>query len=58
MNLVINKEDLSIKESNSEIIPCYVYTETLNNYQPAPVEIEEVKQKVLDFMDGKLDNPY
>lgn len=58
MNLTINKEDLSLKESVSEIIPCYVYTETLNNYQPAPIEIEEVKQRVLDFMDGKLDNPY
>lgn len=58
MNLTINKEDLSLKESISEIIPCYVYTETLNNYQPAPIEIEEVKQRVLDFMDGKLDNPY
>ena len=46
-----------VLNKNSEIIPCYVYTGDVNNYQPAPIEDEEVKQKVIDFMNWKLDTP-
>lgn len=41
----------------SEIIPCYVYTGSVNNYQPAVIENSEEKQRVLDFMDGKVNSP-
>ena len=40
-----------------EIIPCYVYTGSVNNYQPTPIENEKEKQRVLDFMDGKVSSP-
>lgn len=48
-NLLINKE--------SNIIPCYVYTGKSNNYQPAPIEDESIKNKVLNFMDWKEESP-
>lgn len=50
-------EDKQVISQNSEIIPCYVYTASVNNYQPAVIEDEEIKQRVLDFMDGKIDSP-
>lgn len=37
-----------------EIIPCYVYTGSVNNWQPAPIEKSDPNyQKILDFMAGK-----
>lgn len=56
MSLTINK-DLTLKSSKSNIIPCYVYTETLNNYQPAVVDDPIISQRILDFMDGKISSP-
>lgn len=50
-------ENNQLKASRSNIIPCYVYTGSVNNYQPAVVEEANVKQKILDFMDGKCDSP-
>lgn len=50
-------EDKQVTAQNSSIIPCYVYTASVNNYQPAVIEDEAEKQKVLDFMDGKTDSP-
>lgn len=47
---------LETKESN--IIPCYVYTGNVNNYQPCVIENETEKQRVIDFMNWKLDLPY
>lgn len=42
----------------SEIIPCYVYGGSVNNYQPYPIpEDDENYQKVIDFMAGKIDSP-
>ncbi len=35
---------------NENIIPCYVYSGQTNNYQPAVIYDEEIKNKVLDFM--------
>jgi len=34
------------------MIPCYVFTGSYNNWQPAVIEDEEEKQMVLDFMNG------
>ena len=50
-------EDKNIVNKSAEVIPCYVYTGDINNYQPAPIEDEDVKQKVLDFMNWKVDSP-
>ena len=46
-----------LEGKTSEIIPCYVYTGDVNNYQPTPIEDEVVKQKVLDFMSWKVNSP-
>ncbi len=43
-------------QSEENIIPFYVYTGSTNNWQPAPIENEEEKEKVLDFLYGKSDN--
>ena len=42
---------------SSEIIPCYVYTGSVNNYQPAIIKDEVIKQKVLDFMNWEISSP-
>lgn len=55
--LNVNPETLNAETQSSNIIPCYVYTESINNYQPAPITNEAQKQKVLDYMDGKTDSP-
>lgn len=56
LNLTINN-DGTLENKSSNIIPCYVYTGDTNNYQPAPIEDEIIKQKVLDFMNWKIDSP-
>lgn len=53
--VVDNNEIISTK---SDIIPYYVYTGDINNWQPAPIEDEATKQIVLDFMEGKRKLPY
>ena len=40
-----------------KIIPCYVYTGDINNWQPAIINDKSTKKKVLDFMNGKTDSP-
>lgn len=57
MNLTINKETNSLINEQSNIIPCYVYTNKTNNYQPAPIQVETIKNKVIDFMNWKEDSP-
>jgi poly-gamma-glutamate synthesis protein (capsule biosynthesis protein) len=57
MKLTIDKETLDLCVCESTMIPCYVYTNTYNNYQPAPIEDEEEIQKVLDYMNGLADSP-
>ena len=57
LSLTIDKESLTVQNSNSSIIPCYVYTEDINNYQPAPIENEDECKMVLDFMEGLIDLP-
>lgn len=56
--IVLEIEDGVVKTENTEIIPCYVYTGTKNNWQPAPIVNEEEKQLVIDFMNGKEKQPY
>lgn len=49
--------DNSLENEEGNIIPCYVYTGDTNNWQPDIIEDQEIKQKVLDFMDGKISSP-
>jgi poly-gamma-glutamate synthesis protein (capsule biosynthesis protein) len=49
--------DNSLKDETGNIIPCYVYTGDMNNWQPAVIKDKSTKKKVLDFMAGKLDSP-
>lgn len=45
--------------SNYAIIPCFVYTGEINNFQPAIVDdYEEEKQIILDFMNWKRETPF
>lgn len=55
MTLQINQGKVTDTEEN--MIPCYVYTGGVNQYQPAVIENEDEKNRVLDFMDGKADSP-
>lgn len=57
MNLTIDSNTNNLIEEESNIIPCYVYTGNTNNYQPAPIEDENIKNKVIDFMNWKVDSP-
>lgn len=57
MNLTIDTKTYELTKEESNIIPCYVYTTKTNNYQPAPIEDETIKNKVLNFMNGKEDSP-
>lgn len=57
MNLSIGK-DYKLKDSQSKIIPCYVYTGSRNNFQPAPITNSTHKKRVLDFMDWKRSSPF
>lgn len=58
VKLVINKDTLDVETEEYEIIPCYVYTGSVNNWQPAPITNETEKQKVIDFMNWQSDLPY
>lgn len=60
---IIYQMTLTVGENNelvtasSSIIPCYVYTASRNNYQPAPIENQDEIDKVLAFMYGETDSP-
>lgn len=43
-------EEKKLINSKENIIPFYVFTGTTNNWQPAPIEDEQQKQKVLEFV--------
>ena len=56
-NLKVHKNadgsvELVGREEN--IIPCYIYTGGQNNWQPAIVQDEEVKEQIMKFMNGEL----
>lgn len=50
-------ENYNYSGYTSQIIPCYVYTGSENNYQPAIIEDDVEKQRVLDFMNWGVDSP-
>ena len=50
-------DDNNIVSSQDNIVPFYVYTGASSNWQPAPIYNEDEKQRVLDFMYGKIDSP-
>lgn len=54
-NLTIDNNKVIEEESN--IIPCYVYTGEINNYQPAIIKDKDIANKVIDYMNGKIDSP-
>lgn len=57
--LTLHIEDGTLTETASELLPCYVHTGArVNNFCPALIEDEAERQRVLDFMDGKLELPY
>lgn len=57
MNLTIDKNTKELISEESDIIPFYVYTGNVNNYQPSPIEDETIKNKVIDFMNWKVNSP-
>jgi poly-gamma-glutamate synthesis protein (capsule biosynthesis protein) len=50
--------NLNVEKTESNIIPCYVYTGNINNYQPDIITNENEKEKVLSFMEWNLDKPF
>lgn len=48
--------EVTAKEYN--IIPCYVYTGSTNNWQPKPIEDEEKIERVMQFLNGERSDPY
>jgi len=58
MELTVDPMKMELTGQESTVIPCYVFTGGgNNNFQPAVIENETEKQKVLDFMDGKRSTP-
>ena len=57
MNLTIYNKTKTLKKEETNIIPCYVYTGKTNNYQPAPIEDENIKNRVLEFMNWEVNSP-
>ncbi len=56
LTLTVSPEG-ELVEQQSEVVPCYVYTGEVNNFQPAPIENEAEKQLVLDFLAGNAKSP-
>ncbi len=52
--LTLHAEDGVLCGTEQEIVPCYCYGEL---WQPAVIENAEVRQRVLDFMDGMRETP-
>ena len=55
--MVLTIKDGAVIKEEPSVIPCYVYTGSANNWQPAVITDEAVKQRVLDFMAWKRDTP-
>lgn len=54
--LTVGNDNL-LREETGSIIPCYVYTGNINNWQPAVIKNKSEKKKVLNFMNGSSDSP-
>ena len=50
-------EDGIVTDYSNNIIPCYCYTADTNNYKPGVIEDEVEKQKVIDFLNWKVNSP-
>ncbi|MCR5213120.1 MAG: CapA family protein [Eubacterium sp.] len=59
-NLKIHKEgdQFEVIDSEDEIIPCYVFTGSSNNWQPAPIEDQDIRDAVIKFMRGESSSPF
>ncbi len=57
MDLTVDKDTLTVSNAVSEMIPCYLYTGDRSNYQPAVIEDETEKNKVISFMNMECDSP-
>ena len=55
--LTVNPQSMAVETKASNIIPCYVYSGQVNNYQPSIITDSIHKQTVLDFMDQKINSP-
>ena len=58
LNIQKNGDALEVASTEDEFIPCYVYTASTNNWQPAPIEDEEAAEKVVQFMNGERTSPW
>ncbi len=56
LNLTVNSRG-EVLEKTGTVIPCYVYTASMNNFHPTVIEDPEDRQIVLDFMYGNADSP-
>ena len=56
--VLLSVEDGVLTGQTTQIIPCYVYTGSTNNWQPAPITDEAERQQVLDFMSGAAELPF
>ena len=56
VKLTVNAQK-QVLHTSSEIIPCFVFTGSLNNYRPTIVSDPAIKQRILDFMDNKRSSP-
>lgn len=56
-NITFDDKTKQIKTTESEIIPCYVYTGSVSNWRPEIITEPDIKQRVLDFMDWKINSP-
>lgn len=59
---IIYKTRLTVKDGQllsqeNSIVPCYVYTGSSNNWQPAIIDDPAAAQRVLDFMAWKVSSP-
>lgn len=57
LTLKVDRNTLELESFEDSITPCYVYTGSTNNWQPAPITDETVKQKVIGFMNWKVNSP-
>lgn len=50
-------DDKQLIGSYEHVYPCYIYTGSINEYQPVLIDDPDDKQLVLDFMYGKASSP-
>ena len=52
-------EEVTLVDKQENMIPCYVYTGSQNNWQPYPIgeEDQAIADRIISFMNGELDEP-